>query len=354
MLLVALLFGSGAALVVLWFGPGDETAARADPEPAAGEEAPIARGETPTLQPVLADDAGSRARTAEGPFDPMGGDLAFIRRPGSGDNSRFRGANGSLRGHVDTAAGTAFPRTWRLVFGPSRTLIGRDRAEERVIEFTGGEQDFVVSNLPLAGYDVRPEAEGMNGLRHPVMIDRHNTSPYVVLRLSPAGFLEGRLVDTDGAPVEGVPVTLEAITTSLLRETTTGLLGNYRFDAVLDGEYKLVFGHRTSPLVPPEFLRFSAPSMSYPERALPRTGRLEILVLGPYETPVAGAQLVGSGTKGGYVRGETDFEGKLEVVLLPPGRYRITARHEEFGRSRRAIDVVEGQTKHLTIELGHR
>ena len=106
--------------------------------------------------------------------------------------------------------------------------------------------------------------------------------------------------------------------------------------------------------MPPEFLRFSAPSMSYPERALPRTGRLEILVLGPYKVPVEGAQLEGSGTKGGYVRGETDFEGKLEVVLLPPGRYRITARHEELGRSRRAIDVVEGETKHLTIELGHR
>ena len=321
--------------------------------------------QTPVLPPAEVADA----RPDEGPGvrrDPAridqgraivaedAPDLRLLGRGPEPTSERFQGPHGRIRGYVEMADDTPFPRIWRLVLEPSTTLVGRERAERRAVEFTAGEQEFVVEGLPLAGYDVRAEADGMNGRRHPVMLDRRSRNPYITLQLYPAGFLTGRLVDAEGLPAEGVDVSLEGTGSGSLWETRSDALGYYRFDRVLDGDYKLSFGRRTSPVLAPEWIRFSAPTMTFPERKLPPLSELSILVLDAGGYPVFGALVEGSGNAGGYVRSETDVDGRVRAGMLPDGRYRLTVRHETLGRLRKSVDVAAGKTAEILFRFQPR
>ncbi len=353
-LLLVLLIAALAA-VVGW------TAFSSDDEPGEETEA-VAPPSVEVAVPAAPADAVAGPREAVGPSADAGRevaptppkDLGLAGRKPDPHAERFEGSHGRIRGYIEMADDTPFPKSWRLVVGPSTTLVGRERAENRVVEFFAGEQEFVVEGLPLAGYDVRPEADGMNGRRHPVMLDRRSKNPYITLHLSPAGFLTGRLVDAEGLPAEGVEITIEASGSGSVWETKTDALGYYRMDRVLDGEYKLSFGPRTNPLLAPEWIRFSAPSMTFPERKLPTLSELSILVLDAQGHPVANAVVEGSGNAGGYVREETDAYGKALAKLLPDGRYRLTVRHETLGRMRNSVDVAGGETAEVRFRFRPR
>ncbi|MEM7310933.1 MAG: carboxypeptidase-like regulatory domain-containing protein [Planctomycetota bacterium] len=331
--LVVVLAGGGAVLLTLLgddpepsapVRPGGATTARAaePPAPAADLRAP-------------ADDPAAKRATAEAPPP----DLSL--RPHRADEhaARFSGPAGQIRGYIETSDDTPFPRTWRLVLEPSTTLIGREHAESRVVEFEAGEQEFVVRDLPLAGYDVIAEADGLNGRRHSVLLDARSSNPYITLQLYPAGYVVGRILDAAGNAAEGLEVTLLGVTSVSSVETRTDILGNYRFDSVLDGEYQLLFGHHSSPVLPPESIRFSAPSMTFPDRTLPEFSALDLLVLDSDGNAVFDATVEGSGSNGGYVKTKTDVNGRARAPFLPAGRYRLTAQHELHGRARRSIDV---------------
>jgi hypothetical protein len=246
------------------------------------------------------------------------------------------GASGASSTPADA---TPFPASWTLLLEPSRTLAGRDRAERRVLTFSAGEQEFVVPDLPLAGYDLCAEAPGLNALRSPVLLDRKNRDPYVTLQFYPAGFVTGRLLDYEHLPADEVPVTLSDAARSVERETRSDILGNFRFDGVLDGEYTLTFGRKTSPLLPVERLRFSAPSLTLPERELPPLARLSILVLDDAGRPVPDVTVRGSGPPGGTIEETTDAEGAAIARYVPAGSYRLSVEHELLGRIRSAVDL---------------
>jgi hypothetical protein len=256
------------------------------------------------------------------------------------DEERFRG-RGRIRGFVDTADTSPFPTEWSLVLEPSTTLVGRERAERRVIEFTAGEQEFVVDDLPLAGYDVLARAPGWNARRHSVLLDNRHKDPYITMQIYATGFVEGRVLDHEQLPAAGIAVTLHWLSgEEAPRETTCDVLGRYRFDDVLDGEYELKFGSAASPVIPTARLRFTAPSMTLPDRVLPPTSTIKILALDEYENPVADVRVRGSGSNGGAFDVVTDAVGRAEAHHLAPGRYRISGERELYRRARQACELA--------------
>ena len=337
MLLLGLVTAGGLGLVVyVGFGSdaGGGTASAARPE-VGGPEGPRS-ADASQRGPEEVPAPGSGRETPAGP----GAQPADLTLGGPDpDQAAFGPGTAEIRGYIETVDETPFPQAWTLALEPSTTLVGRERVEPRVIEFSGGQREFRVPDLPLGGYDVIPRAEGMNGRRTPVLLSRAGQSPYITLQLYPAGFLEGRVVDHEGRPAEGLRITLRGAGLEAPRSTTTDFLGGYRFDGVLDGEYTLSFGDPRSPVLPPTSLVFSAPTLTVPERDLPQLSHLDLLVLDGEGNPVHGAKVEGSGASGGYVEVETDGEGRARAAFLPPGRYRLSATHEVLGRTRRSFEV---------------
>ncbi|MEM7516252.1 MAG: carboxypeptidase-like regulatory domain-containing protein, partial [Planctomycetota bacterium] len=143
---------------------------------------------------------------------------------------------GSLAGRASVQAGLDFPKRWTLHLEPSQSLslAGRERAVTRDILVEAGEE-FEVKDLPLGGYSVSARAPGLNGIPVDVALFKRQEHAYVMLRMTPAGFLDGGVVDSEGVPVEDLLVLLERAEDLTRSETRTDAAGNYIFQDVLDG-----------------------------------------------------------------------------------------------------------------------
>jgi hypothetical protein len=319
-------------------------------------ETPRAEHENPSRSPATdAEAPGAGAPVDPDPYAAQNARSAAAgAAPAPGLDVRFRG-RGEIRGRVEVSGDGPFPTTWQLVLRPSTSLVGRELAEERVLEFVNGEQDFAVRDLPLAGYDVLPQAAGMNGLTQPVLLDTRNTSPFVSLRLVPAGVLEGKVLDAERLPAAGVTLTLVPKPPRVESEplvTTTDALGIYRFGQVLDGPYELVAGTPDFPLgPPPQRLVFKAPSLTMPDIVLPPLAVLDLIVVDELENRVENAAVAGSSPSGGTLAGTTDAAGRLVVPHLLPGRWRIELEHEGHKSRRVTADLVAGETAALNLQL---
>lgn len=343
LVLVALAFVAG--LLWLWLGQGERPAGRI-PAPGA-EEAPLAEPPPAELLPAEAL-----------PSDPpvgTGDELApFI--PGRAVPAVPAGRVGSVRGHVEVSGEEPFPAQWRLVLRPSLTLPDRESAVERSVEFGDGRKDFEVMELPLGGYDVRAEAVGFNGQIAAVLLEPGNEHPFVNLRMVPAGLLEGRVLDSAGLPAEGVPLTLFAAEDRTPREAVSDVSGVYRFPSLVDGNYELVVGRPTAPIVRERHpVRFLAPHLTFPDIELPLLGEIHVRIVDSLERPLEGVEVRGSGTNGGIVEGKTDFLGRLVVRHLPAGHFRMRLSHagfdEQYAR-RIAVDVEAGAIAEAPVRFG--
>ncbi len=308
------------------------------PEPARAPESglepstPSVRG---TDQP--AEPAGVRedraARTGEAGERPIDGGFE------PGDPSEFEGT-GSIRGRALICADLEFPASWTVHVGPSRSLRGRQRAISKTVASSGSGTEFVVDDLPLAGYDVWLEAEGLRSSRRSVLLTKGSSSPYVNLKFTRMGFIDGFAFRSDATPAEDLLVRLEAQPGGVMREARTRSDGSYRFDLVEDGEYALHFGPAESPLLPARDLYFRAPSMRFPEVTLPPTADVLIHSQDASGGVLPEAHVTGFGNKGGRIDVVTGFDGKAWARNLPPGRYRIQADVSDGRRTRDAFDVT--------------
>lgn len=336
---VALIVVGGG--VLLWMlgtartGRGQSDAGREAPPVEVAEETPLAP--TGPLAP---------ASTLEpaGELEPFAGARGEAR-PAS--------APGTLRGHVEVSGEEPFPRAWTLTLRPSATLPRRETADTRTLEFTAGEKDFEVRDLPLGGYDVVAQAEGFNGRVQAIALEPGNEHPFVNLRMVPAGILEGRVLEWDGVPAEGIPVTLFSVSGSEVFEATSDVRGIYRFESLPDGAYELLFGKASAPLIPERRpVRFAAPSLTFPDTELPQLGAIAMRVVDSLERPLEGILVRGSGTNGGVVEGRTDYDGRLLVKHLPPGHFRLRLSRPGEPESRdvrRAVDVFAGKVTEAPI-----
>ncbi len=343
-----------AAVAVVFRSGGDQDEARTALVPLAQDPA-TPRG--PAHDPPL--DAGEPAgeATTDGTTDAttddgtVRGSVGAGPRGGAPRTVESAGGTGTIRGVVQPPEGRELPPTWSVRVGPSLFLPGRANAVERTVEHSDPSGEFRVEDLPFGGYSVWVIAEGMNCLPVQVGVDRRSDSPYVTLVLSPAGYLEGSVVDELGGLVEGLQVWLEGLPSGQRTSATTDVGGTYRFERVLDGMYKLYLGHPDNPIVPPRTLAFQAPSMHVPPREVPALATLEVRVLDDFATPLEGATVRGTGNAGGWFTLQTDERGEVRARFLPPGRYRVHAMHPERGNTSDQVELEKGDTQALELVL---
>lgn len=300
---------------------------------------------TPERSRQALDPRRGGAASEHGEAEPRAlEEVAFDERETSSANptatrEEFDG-QGAIRGRVQAAAGVEFPAVFAVRMGPSRSLRGRERAASRRVEFEASDGEFIVDDLPLGGYDVWVEAEGLRSARQPLLLTRGSASPYVILELSPMGFIDGFVFHADGSPAEDVLVGLQALPGEVRREVRTRADGSYRFDDVEDGEYRLHVGPADTPLVEPRELFFRAPSLRFPRTTLPPTADLRLYAQDSTGGFLDGVLISGFGSRGGRINVTTGANGQALARHLPPGRYRIQARTHYGLRTRMTYDLT--------------
>jgi hypothetical protein len=257
---------------------------------------------------------------------------------------RFEGT-GSIRGEIQVPQGMQLPPEFRVVAEPSRILHGREHAVYTERIYKQGEQGFEyeqgfgLRGLPLGGYDVRVVAPGLDCRPVPVLLCKGAEHPFVSVGLRASGFVDGSVIDERGRPVEDVLVTLEPAVAGERREVRTGPSGAYLIEDVPDGEYRLLVGPPHAPLAPPVELSFRAPSLNVPEQRIPALASFELATFDENWIPLADVSVSGYGSNGGQLELSTDLTGHAFARHLPPGTYKLVARHSSGQRGKLSIEI---------------
>jgi hypothetical protein len=161
--------------------------------------------------------------------------------------------------------------------------------------------------------------------------------------------LAGRLADEHERGLEEVDIALER-SQRAVSEVRTRPDGSFSFPPLPEGDYALVVGDPLGPLLPRRILRLDG-ELGAQELRVPALLELEVRVLDEQGLAVPGAEIEGVGEKGGRIAGVTDADGRLRSRLLPPGDYRVYARHATLGRGNRVLALTAEITGPLEISL---
>ena len=269
------------------------------------------------------------------------------------DPNQFDG-RGSIRGTITVPEGQTLPRAWTIELVPSTTLVGGNRAEYRRQDFENSEHEFAFDDLPLGGYELLITTTGLQAPPWHLLLAKNSADALVSIGLKPMGRLEGRVVDVLGLPVDQLPLFLKPLPRGSIREEVTDAAGAFLFEGVTDGNWQLLIGAVTNPLVPALDIEYSAPGRALQPIEVPELGAVEITVLDEVGSLVAGAQVSGYGQTGGIVRVETDQTGRASVRFLPPGLFKLFATHDISGSVSDSVTVEAGRIAELTVKLAPR
>jgi hypothetical protein len=238
------------------------------------------------------------------------------------------------------------------VLEPHPYLKGRERAESRRVPFRAGEREFAAEDLPLGGYRVRAEANGLNSSAAEVLLVKGSPDQFVELALSPSGWLDGSLIDATGAPAEGLEVRLSAEGGKVQRTTQSDAAGAFQFRALLDGDYELSLRAGGCVFGEPRLVSFRAPRLSLPVLELPPTGALEVHVFDKLGKPAPGVRVTGFTKPAGTLDLRTDERGLASLRWIQPGLWELQASDETEGLSARGeVEVDLSRASQLSLRL---
>lgn len=311
-----------------------------DPGPGVNIPDPVAKAEEPaphdpdTLPVIPSPPETPRAQRAD---------------PGRPQNSARTDGIGSLRGVLLDRSGKGVPTRWTLVLSPNPAIRTPTPRRELRVEFHAAEERFHIPDVPLGAYEVWVDAPGLNRRATPVLLVRGSESPFISLELHARGYLEGVVLDVNGAAVAELQVSLISVSGQGDLAVRTDGAGRYLFDDLIDGDYQLVIGARHNPLVGPEDLSFQAPSLHYPLRRVPELGSVLVRAIDKQRLPIAGARVDGFAPDGGILGGDCDAQGACIVRNLVPGRYRLSVRGTGDAVGRGVCFVRAGEQAEIEV-----
>jgi hypothetical protein len=250
------------------------------------------------------------------------------------------------------------PRPGRIVVRVRGASPGDTRVEVRDAAGAQVASLALTAARPTAGLDCQPgefvlalDPDGTSalGALPQRIVLAPGATETVEFSLAATWRLAGRLADEREFGLEDVPIALERAerAVSAIRTRPDGA---FLFPPLPEGEYALVVGDPLGPLLPRRILRLDG-ELGAQELRVPVLLELEVRVLDERGLAVPGAEVEGVGEKGGRIAGQTDADGRLRGTLLPPGDYRIYARHPSLGRGNRIFALSAPLPAPLEIRL---
>ncbi len=348
MLLV--LVGLLAVLAALWWtpGPAPGPAPALDTDPAPVQAHPLRPGELQGEVAPVAEEAPSWRR--EGVVLPPDSPFHAVGPPPG---------KGLIRGRVA-------PPTWGT--WPRRIDVFLERQDDGVEvgrwQPTSAEPDFRFEDVPYGHYRLRMEAGDFEPVRMLLTLSPASPDLYVPLPLRPAARVAGRVLRRDGAPVEGLTVTVipKRATPEMPAVPSTGVtdeLGRFVVSGLPPGAFLVHPGPPHHPVGPARELRLGT-GEEWVELRVPRLGaavvELEDLDHGGFAGLRVQALRVGHGAADpGYsVSLPADEDGSVEFRHLPPGEYAFTAYGGAFQRVIRRGRVPPDGTVRVHVPVRRR
>jgi hypothetical protein len=269
----------------------------------------------------------------------------------------------TISGMIVVDPGVEFPSRWRLVILPSRLSIGRERAAERIVEFEGNERTFEEFDLPMGGYRVHVEAQGMSCRGQEVMLFKlkdfehlpGKNHAHLLLKLIPAGIAEGIVRDTDGVGVANLPVFIENQRDRGRQSTHTDGSGYWRIDEVIEDPYHLSLGNIDRPLIEVQSFGMVGARYTHPDQTIPLTRAITVRVVDEVGAPVAKARLRGYGRPAGVIEASSDVDGTARILFLPDGEYTLRGEARGGLRGVTAFQVSgDSPGRAVTLRLTRR
>jgi len=258
--------------------------------------------------------------------------------------------SGSLRVVVVRKDGKPLEEECVVAIGPPGLPVeGAARTTSRAT-IPPGRDRCAFDPLPFGMYAVSAVAESRTTGWAQVFVTPEAPHPLVRLVLSPARFVDGTILDEEGAPVEGVRVSIvpeDEEAGRIRAEARSNAAGYYRIEGVVEGAYSLRVGPEESAFFPPVRISIAASALRHDVR-LASLGSLEVLVTDEEGRPLESALVEGYGPPGGTFRGRTEPTGAFVARALPAGEYRVHVRYE-------GLAPVFGETRVKAGERGmHR
>jgi hypothetical protein len=283
------------------------------------------------------------------PAAALAGDRRYL--PEMFDPARFEGV---ARLEVLLDVDGEVPAHWTLLLEPSKVVAGGQHAVRREVRSAGAERKVVLDDVALGGYVIRAQAEGMECTPQYIQFAKPDEIFVVLrLRLYPAGTLSGRVVDPDGDPVAGLPVSAVRRDAEGQRETQTDGAGHYAFERLPDGEWEVLVGYPRAPLVRRE-INFAAPGLSMPELATPAIDELAVRVVDTKLQPVEGASVSVIGLASGARLATTDANGLARLPHCVGGEASVIVDAPNFTTNTQQILFQPGVLSEHQVRLASR
>ncbi len=263
--------------------------------------------------------------------------------PAGGDSAEAL-ASGRVRGQIDVAPGVQAPAQFELIVESIGTPA-------KHFVFPGAER-LVTFDLAMGRSVLSARAEGLASRM--LVLERASDAaiPPFKLLLEPAGRLNGKIVDANGAALAELPVSLVAINCKDVRTVATDSEGRYAFTDIPVGPYRVACGAPDSPIAPVVPIEVvSTEVREVPSQVMPELGEGEISVLDRASQVVRGARVFGVGQRGGWIDGVSDNNGKVHARFLPTGTFFLNVTTEDGRTGQGPLEVNTGRIARAVIHI---
>lgn len=299
--------------------------------------------EPPPARPEPA--AGNLVTAPKSPANPSPAGRESVPSIGrASDDAEAAIASGRVRGQIDVAPGATFPARFELV-------VASESVPERIFSFSAADR-LVTLDLPPGRSQLSARADGLASKPLTVVREPGTQVPPFRLVLEAGGRVGGQVLDSRGAPLAELPVSLMTNNDPGLRTVATDAEGRYSFNDVPVGAYRVIFGVPAGPIAPVVAVEVSRSEVrDVPPQTMPDLGEAEIRVLDRASQPVEGARVRGPGQLGGFVDGVSDRNGIVRARFLPAGSFYLTAALASGRDGQATLEVDVGRIGRAEIRI---